>query len=218
MQRNLLTRVLPSDSFHKLPTRQLIPSLLSTVPTTCILQIRIIKAHPRRILHNKEDTDKCPWCPKSRPRCHLLSMGTHSNKTSILKDLHEPRVNVHRQWSSSREESLQPSKELQVTSTPPSPYVYSRVLLITRRPQMDFLMAIPVARGGEEAELHKVDRLATEITATSSETSRIALWKRVLWDKVSGIEDTQVALIRTRTILDEENFICHIHDAIHKAS
>jgi hypothetical protein len=130
-------------------------------------------------------------------------MGTHSNKTSILKDLHEPRVNVHQQWSSSKEESLQPSKESQVTSIPPSPYVYSQVLLITHRRQMDFLMVILQARGDEEVELLKVDRLATGTTATSSETWRIAHWKRVLWDKVSGIEDTQFAPIRTWTILDE---------------
>jgi hypothetical protein len=64
-------------------------------------------------------------------------------------------------------------------------------------------MVILEARGDEEVELHKVDRLLlTETIVTLLETLRIEHWRRGLWDRVSGIEDTQVALASTSTVLD----------------
>jgi hypothetical protein len=68
---------------------------------------------------------------------------------------------------------------------------------------MDFLMVILAARGDEEVELHRVDKLLlTETIATLLETLRIEHWRRGLWDRVSGIEDTQVALVNTSTVLN----------------
>jgi hypothetical protein len=64
------------------------------------------------------------------------------------------------------------------------------------------------ARGGEVVEPHKGDSLAPEITVTSLETLRIAHWRRVSWDKVSGIEETN--RLSSTDFLDEPIYICHI--------
>jgi len=93
-------------------------------------------------------------------------------------------------WKCNRAVYLSLFKESPATLIPANPSASSPVPHTTHRLLTDFPTETPVAHGGEEAEPRKVVRAVREATATSSAIWKIALLRKVSWDRANGI-DTQ---------------------------